>query len=74
MSEKPQEGENARDEPRHDVTLLLVKWRSGDDEALDELVSLVYSELRRLAGRYLNHENRADASRLTTSSTKRSCA
>jgi RNA polymerase sigma factor (TIGR02999 family) len=57
MSDPSREGENARDEPRHDVTLLLVKWRSGDDEALDELVSLVYNELRRLAGRYLNHES-----------------
>jgi RNA polymerase sigma factor (TIGR02999 family) len=57
MSDKSQDGENARDDPPHDVTLLLVKWRSGDDEALDELVSLVYNELRRLAGRYLNHEN-----------------
>ena len=46
-----------RDEPRHDVTQLLGKWRAGDDRALDELVSLVYNELRRLAGRYLNHES-----------------
>jgi RNA polymerase sigma factor (TIGR02999 family) len=40
-----------------DVTLLLVRWRGGDDQALDELASLVYNELRRLAGRYLNHES-----------------
>jgi RNA polymerase sigma factor (TIGR02999 family) len=57
MSDQSQDGENARDDRPHDVTLLLVKWRSGDDEALDELVSLVYNELRRLAGRYLNHES-----------------
>ena len=57
MSDQSPDGENARDDRPHDVTMLLVKWRSGDDEALDELVSLVYSELRRLAGRYLNHEN-----------------
>jgi RNA polymerase sigma factor (TIGR02999 family) len=57
VSDKSQDGENGRDEPRHDVTLLLVKWRGGDDQALDELVSLVYNELRRLAGRYLNHES-----------------
>jgi RNA polymerase sigma factor (TIGR02999 family) len=57
MSDQSRDGENARDDRPHDVTMLLVKWRSGDDEALDELVSLVYSELRRLAGRYLNHEN-----------------
>jgi RNA polymerase sigma factor (TIGR02999 family) len=57
VRQKSQGGENGRDEPRHDVTLLLGKWRGGDHEALDELVSLVYSELRRLAGRYLNHES-----------------
>jgi len=39
------------------VTLLLARWRRGDDQALDRLVSLVYNELRRLAGRYLNHES-----------------
>jgi RNA polymerase sigma factor (TIGR02999 family) len=38
------------------VTLLLVKWRGGDEQALDELVSVVYTELRRLAGRYLRQE------------------
>jgi RNA polymerase sigma factor (TIGR02999 family) len=43
-------------EPPHDVTQLLVRWRGGDDQALDELLSLVYGELRRLAGRYLNQE------------------
>jgi len=56
MSDESQNDENRGDEPRHDVTLLLAKWRGGDDQALDELVSLVYNELRRLAGRYLNHE------------------
>ena len=57
MSDKSQDDENGGDEPRHDVTLLLAKWRRGDDRALDELVPLVYNELRRLAGRYLNHES-----------------
>ncbi|HEX9710252.1 MAG TPA: ECF-type sigma factor, partial [Candidatus Thermoplasmatota archaeon] len=47
---------NGTAEPPHDVTLLLTRWRGGDDRALDELVSIVYGELRRLAGRYLNHE------------------
>ena len=40
----------------HDVTEFLCRWHGGDDAALDGLVSLVYSELRRMAGRYLNHE------------------
>jgi RNA polymerase sigma factor (TIGR02999 family) len=57
MSDEPQDDKTRRDEPRHDVTLLLARWRGGEDKALDELVSLVYNELRRLAGRYLNHEN-----------------
>ena len=40
----------------HDVTLLLGRWREGDDAALDQVASLVYDELRRLAGRYLGRE------------------
>jgi RNA polymerase sigma factor (TIGR02999 family) len=57
MGDKSQDGEHPGDEPRHDVTLLLSRWRGGDDQALDQLVSLVYNELRRLAGRYPNHES-----------------
>jgi len=57
MSDQAQNDGTLRDEPRHDVTLLLTRWRGGDDQALDELASLVYDELRRLAGRSLNHEN-----------------
>ena len=41
---------------KHDVTQLLVQWRQGNDQALDRLVALVYGELRRMAGRYLNDE------------------
>jgi RNA polymerase sigma factor (TIGR02999 family) len=35
------------------ITQLLVKWGSGDKAALDELVPLVYDELRKLASSYL---------------------
>ena len=45
-------------DPRHDVTQLLGRWRRGDDQALDQVVSVIYGELRRLAGGYLNHERR----------------
>jgi RNA polymerase sigma factor (TIGR02999 family) len=38
------------------VTQLLARWRIGDERALAELMPLVYGELRRLAGRYLNRE------------------
>ena len=37
-----------------DVTKLLLAWRqNGDEESLNELVSLVYPELRRMAHRYM---------------------
>ncbi len=38
------------------VTQLLVDWGRGDQKALDKLMPLVYSELRRLAGNYLRRE------------------
>ncbi len=38
------------------VTDLLVRWRSGDQAALDALIPLVYEELRRLARHYLQRE------------------
>src|ERR1700723_1143474 len=38
------------------VTELLVRWRGGDRAALDALMPMVYSELRRLAHHYLNNE------------------
>jgi RNA polymerase sigma factor (TIGR02999 family) len=39
-----------------DVTHLLAQWRDGDARAFDELVPLVYAELRQLADHYLQHE------------------
>ena len=38
------------------VTEFLVDWSKGDQNALDKLMPLVYSELRRLAGNYLRRE------------------
>lgn len=40
----------------HDVTQLLLAWRNGDEQALEQLTPLVYDELRRLAARYLRRE------------------
>jgi RNA polymerase sigma factor (TIGR02999 family) len=40
----------------HAVTQLLLKWRQGDQAALDELMPIVYDELRRLARRYISRE------------------
>jgi RNA polymerase sigma factor (TIGR02999 family) len=41
---------------RQDVTDLLVEWGNGDQEALNQLMPLVYDELHRLASRHLRHE------------------
>ena len=40
-----------------DVTRLLVDWANGDQAALQELMPLVYDELRRLASRYMRRES-----------------
>jgi len=39
-----------------DVTALLQRWSRGDEGALNELVPVVYEELKRLAGYYLKME------------------
>ncbi len=38
------------------ITDLLLKWSGGDTTALEQLMPLVYDELRRLAVRYLRRE------------------
>ena len=44
------------DDPRRHVTTLLVKWSGGDEAAMQELVPLVYDELRRVARRQMSRE------------------
>jgi RNA polymerase sigma factor (TIGR02999 family) len=39
-----------------DVTELLARWHAGDAGAFDELMPMVYDELRRLAGHYMRGE------------------
>lgn len=39
-----------------DVTRLLAAWQNGDRSALDQLIPLVYSELRAIAGRCLRRD------------------
>jgi RNA polymerase sigma factor (TIGR02999 family) len=39
-----------------EVTRLLEEWCNGDESALDELIPLVYGELRRIAARYMRRE------------------
>lgn len=40
-----------------EVTQLLVDWNNGDQAALERLLPLVNSELRKLAGRYMRRES-----------------
>ena len=40
----------------NEVTRLLLAWSNGDRAALDELIPLVYDELRRLAHHYMRQE------------------
>src|SRR5688572_5567646 len=49
----------AEQTPQEAVTRLLVDWKSGSREALDNLIPLVYNELRRLADNYLRDEHAA---------------
>ena len=42
--------------PPTPVTQLLLAWSKGDRDALEDLLPVVYAELRRIAGRYLRHE------------------
>ena len=42
--------------PAGEVTQLLLRWRAGDEAALQALLPLVYEELRSLARRHLRHE------------------
>jgi RNA polymerase sigma factor (TIGR02999 family) len=44
------------DAPPGEVTILLGRINGGDQDALAELVPLVYKELRRLAGHFLRRE------------------
>ena len=41
--------------PPH-LTQLLLAWSNGDRDALEDLLPVVYGELRRIAARYLRHE------------------
>jgi RNA polymerase sigma factor (TIGR02999 family) len=42
--------------PLQEVTQLLVDWGNGNQAALDQLIPLVYTELRQLARRYMRRE------------------
>jgi len=42
--------------PGNDVTMLLAQVRAGNREAAERLIPLIYNELRRMAGAYLQRE------------------
>ncbi|MEM7354639.1 MAG: sigma-70 family RNA polymerase sigma factor [Acidobacteriota bacterium] len=43
-------------QPASPVTRLLIAWRDGSEQALDQLTPIVYGELRQLAQRYMSGE------------------
>lgn len=47
------------------VTLLLKNWRAGDDQALNQLMPLVYDQLRGLAKHYMRGERQDHTLRAT---------
>ena len=42
--------------PPHEITPLLLRWSQGEQAALEELMPVVYEELRKLAHSYLRRE------------------
>src|SRR4051794_27011668 len=47
------------------VTTWLLRWRSGEDEALEKVTALIYQDLRRLAAYYLSAESSANTLQAT---------
>lgn len=43
-------------QPQEDITRLLLAWGAGDRAALDELMPMVYGELRKLARGYMRRQ------------------
>src|SRR5688572_25730111 len=44
------------DERSHQITVLLLDWSKGDESALEQLMPLVYDELRRMARNYMRKQ------------------
>jgi RNA polymerase sigma factor (TIGR02999 family) len=49
----------------HQVTELLNEWRRGNPAALDQLIPLVYAELRKIAHRHMRKQHREHTLRTT---------
>jgi len=48
-----------------EITLLLRRWKSGEQSAFDELMPLVYPQLRQIAAAYLRREFNPDVLQAT---------
>ena len=48
---------DAMSDSDHDVTVLLREWSDGNQQALTELLPVIYDELRRVAHQYLHREH-----------------
>jgi len=53
---QPAMGRDVDSRPQEEITELLQAWSRGDQAAFDQLASIVYTELRRLARRYMARE------------------
>jgi RNA polymerase sigma-70 factor (ECF subfamily) len=51
--------------PQQEVTRLLEEWSGGNQAALDELMPIVYDELRRLARHFMNRERKGNTLQTT---------
>jgi len=40
----------------HEITHLLIKWKDGDQEALDELMPLIYDDLHQMARQHMSRQ------------------
>lgn len=56
MSRTAAIGAMEKDSPA-DITQLLLEWRNGSERALEDLMPLVYSELRRMARNYMRRQS-----------------
>jgi RNA polymerase sigma factor (TIGR02999 family) len=45
------------EENSQEITQLLLRWGKGDAEAFEQLMPLVYNELRRMAANYMRRQN-----------------
>jgi RNA polymerase sigma factor (TIGR02999 family) len=59
MAEKNRPSQGEQDAGPSTITSVLVRARDGDRQATDDLLPLVYEELRQLAGRFLAAEQRS---------------